>query len=110
MSTNVVWVLLVVVPLAIIVLLAAWHIVARRPDLGVPGKAAWLAAIFLIPWIGVLVYVMFRPPGLAAGKATASQDTASPLMRSVADLIGAHQTGEITDAEFATRKAELFGI
>ena len=33
----------------------------RRPDLSVGGKAAWTIAMLIFPFIGLLVYTMFRP-------------------------------------------------
>lgn len=33
----------------------------RRPDLSVGGKAAWTIGMLIFPFIGLLVYTMFRP-------------------------------------------------
>ena len=33
----------------------------RRPDLGGGAKFLWLLFILLIPWIGALCYLLFRP-------------------------------------------------
>ena len=34
----------------------------RRHDLSSGGKAAWAVVLLLIPFIGLLVYTMLRPP------------------------------------------------
>lgn len=33
----------------------------RRPDLGGGMKALWVVIVFVLPWIGVLIYLATRP-------------------------------------------------
>jgi hypothetical protein len=33
----------------------------RRRDLGGAAKALWLLFVFIIPWLGALLYLIFRP-------------------------------------------------
>jgi hypothetical protein len=38
----------------------------RRPDLSGWGRALWLLAVVFLPWLGTLIYLIFRPRGGAA--------------------------------------------
>ena len=73
MDAPLAWALVVIAPLLMIVVGALFHLLARRPDLSVIGKAGWAAVIVFIPYFGVLAYVMLRPPWAATGKAAQEQ-------------------------------------
>jgi hypothetical protein len=55
----------IVLGIVILFFLALWLWavvdVFRRTDLSTGGKAAWVIVMLLIPFIGLLVYVMMRP-------------------------------------------------
>jgi len=104
------WALFVVVPLLIIEGIALFHLLFRRPDLGVAGKAAWVAAILIIPFVGALAYALLRKPGMASGKATGPDPEASSTMDRLRALIATHSSGSMDDAAYAEAKAELFGL
>jgi hypothetical protein len=104
------WALLVVVPLLIIEGVALFHLLFRRRDLGVAGKAAWAAGILLVPFVGVLAYALLRKPGLASGKATGPDQDASSTMDRLRALTAAHASASMDDAAYAEAKAELFGL
>jgi hypothetical protein len=36
--------------------------VFRRPDLSIAGKIAWAVGLLVFPFLGILVYMMIRPP------------------------------------------------
>jgi Phospholipase_D-nuclease N-terminal len=38
----------------------------RRPDLGGGAKVLWVLIIFVIPWIGALIYLAVRPRAIPA--------------------------------------------
>jgi Phospholipase_D-nuclease N-terminal len=38
----------------------------RRPDLGGGSKVLWVVIIFVIPWIGALIYLAVRPRAIPA--------------------------------------------
>jgi hypothetical protein len=48
------------IPLVMVWFFSMFDVFARR-DLSGWGKALWLLAIVIFPWIGVLVYMIFRP-------------------------------------------------
>ena len=53
---------LIFVPLALIWAFTLLDIF-RRDDIGGGSKALWVAVIFLLPFIGTLVYLIVRKPG-----------------------------------------------
>ncbi|MCC7077503.1 MAG: SHOCT domain-containing protein [Acidimicrobiia bacterium] len=87
-------------------------------------KAAWVIFIIILPFLGILVYVIARGKGMAernmkaAAEAqqqfdqyvrqaagTPGESTADQLQK-LSDL---HDAGKLTDDEFATQKARLLG-
>jgi Phospholipase_D-nuclease N-terminal/Short C-terminal domain len=92
--------------------------VFRRRDIGGFAKAAWCAFMILLPFVGVLAYLIAQHDGIAERNLesvqAAHQDFDSRV-RAVAAADGAageiekaeqlRQRGAITDAEFDTLKA-----
>jgi ABC-type multidrug transport system fused ATPase/permease subunit len=93
----------------------------RRHDIGGWGKAGWLILTLLIPFLGVLIYVIVNGHGMAersmADAQQADQATqayirqAAGTSASSADelskLAALKDQGVITDAEFAAQKAKI---
>jgi hypothetical protein len=94
----------------------------RSKDLGGWGKAIWAIFVVIIPWLGVLVYLIARGRGMTdrdLEQAQAHQDafkqyvqqTAGSGGPSTADelakLSELKASGVLTDAEFNTQKAKL---
>jgi hypothetical protein len=99
----------------------------RSHDLNGWGKAGWLAFVIVLPYLGVLVYLIARGDKLSARdtygadmygpKATDTQaaDNGSarrqPATNGTVDdltkLAALHDRGVLTDAEFATQKATV---
>jgi Phospholipase_D-nuclease N-terminal/Short C-terminal domain len=90
----------------------------RRDDLSGIWKALWVVVIFLLPFLGTLIYLIVRPAGATKEERVALDqtnrefvaryaptDTASQL-QVLADL---HDRGKLTDDEFAAEKARLLG-
>ena len=80
----------------------------RREDLSGWGKAGWLAVIVIMPFLGVLIYMISRPKS-AADMQVFERDVAaarnSPADE-IAKLSELHQSGALSDAEFASLKAK----
>ena len=95
--------------------------VFRNDEMGGFGKAAWLLFVILLPWIGVLVYLIANGNDMAkrsVQQQQAAQDdfasyvreTAGPASSSadeLAKLAGLRDSGVITDEEFAAQKSKL---
>lgn len=92
----------------------------RSRDLGGGGKTLWIIFVILIPWLGVLVYVLARGKGMQQRQleqAQAMQSAQADYIKSVAgtgtssaeQIASAKQlldAGTITQSEFDTLKAK----
>jgi hypothetical protein len=108
------WALFVLVPLTIAWAFAVFDIF-RRGDLSGWGKAAWFAAVIVLPWLGTFIYLLFRPrevsPEVMRAQAAAREAYEKSLAADqIAKLSALHTQGELTDEEFAAAKAKLLGI
>jgi uncharacterized membrane protein YcjF (UPF0283 family) len=96
--------------------------VFRRNDISGWGKAAWVILIVILPWIGVLVYLIAYHDGIAERnekQAKASQATFDQAVREAAGKSGPAteietakkllDSGTITQAEFDDIKAKALG-
>ena len=108
-------------------LLAAWvwvlvGVVAdvfRSRDLGGLAKALWVVFILLLPWLGILFYLVARGHGMAARQHEAMIE-AEELHRTyireaagtstadeIAKLAALKDKGILTEAEYAAQKSRL---
>ena len=93
----------------------------RSKDLGGGGKTLWIVFVILIPWLGILAYVIARGGGMQQRAMEQAQDAhkaqveyyqsvASTSGGSAADQIASAKhlldTGAITQAEFDSLKAK----
>jgi len=92
-----------------------------RSDISGWGKAAWTIFVIVVPLLGVLVYLIANGDKMrerSAAKAAESQAAQNEYVRSVADsgsstadqlatLSNLHESGALTDEEFASQKAKL---
>jgi len=87
----------------------------RRTDISGWGKAAWIIVLILIPYIGVLVYLISQGRGMAERNTQQAQQAREELRRAVgfsaADEIEKldrlKKAGTISDAEFTRLRAQL---
>ena len=91
--------------------------VFRRDDLPGWSKALWVVVIILVPYLGVIVYLILRrhgatpeereQPGMTYRqfeRVSPSGATPAEQLKMIADL---HEAGKLTDAEFAAQKAKI---
>jgi hypothetical protein len=99
--------------LAIWVFVAIFGDIFRRTDIHGGAKAGWILLIFILPFIGALIYIIARPKVTAgdvammaradaANKAVAGVSTADEL----AKLQQLKDSGAITQAEYDSLKAK----
>jgi hypothetical protein len=105
------WFLFVLVPLTIAWAFSVFDIF-RRGDLSGWGKAAWFAAVIVLPWFGTFLYLLFRPreisPEVARAQAAAREAYEKSLATDqIAKLSALHTQGELSDEEYASAKAHL---
>lgn len=100
----------IAIPLFAMWFLALFNILVRRRDLSIGWKGIWSAVVIMIPYIGLLVYVIVRPPAPAKGS---RDDDPTATRRAIDDihrLVSDHDAAVVTEAQFAAQKATVFGI
>jgi hypothetical protein len=85
----------------------------RRNDLTGWAKAGWIVLICVLPFLGILVYMIARPKmteqdrEMFEAAETASRRAAGySSADEIAKLADLHRSGAISDEEFATMKAK----
>ena len=114
-STLIVFAWVIFIWIAVTVLIDVF----RRRDISGWAKAAWVIFVVILPWIGVLVYLIANHDGMAERKmkeAQASQAQFDEYVRQTAGTGGAASeiekakqlldSGTITQAEFDAIKAK----
>jgi hypothetical protein len=95
--------------------------VFRNDDMGGFAKALWLIFVIIVPWIGVLVYLIVNGNDMAkrsVDQQQASQDEFASYVRETAGsasgsadelskLAGLRDSGVLTEEEFAAQKSKL---
>jgi hypothetical protein len=94
----------------VIWILAVFNIIVRRSDLSIAWKGIWSAVVILIPYVGVLIYVTVRPPAQTASGGGYDATATGQAIDEIHRLVSEHEAGAITDGEFASRKALIFGV
>ena len=87
----------------------------RRHDISGWVKAIWVIALIVVPYLGVLIYLIFQERGMAERNARQAQQARDELRRvvgfSAADEIEKldrlKKAGSISDAEFARLRARI---
>ena len=118
---NIFWDILIVFTWVIFIWIAITVLidVFRRHDISGWGKAAWVVFVVILPWIGVLMYLIVNHDGMAERRmkeAQAAQAQFDDYVRTTAGSGGAAaeidkakqllDSGAITQAEFDTIKAK----
>ena len=121
---NILWTTLIFFAWVIFIWIAITVLidVFRRHDISGWGKAAWVVFVIVVPFIGVLAYLIFNHDGMAerSGKeAAASQAQVDEYIRQTAGTGGPASeiekakklldSGDITQAEFDAIKAKALG-
>lgn len=92
----------------------------RNRDMGGAGKAFWLIFVIILPWLGVLIYLVAHGADMTRRdyeQQQAQQDAFASYVRDTAGsggsadelvkLAGLRDQGVITDEEFAAEKTKL---
>lgn len=101
-------------------LISVFTDVFRSEDLSGVAKAAWVVLLVVLPYLGVLIYLIARGGGMherGLARAEAAQAAAEHYIREVAAAPGTaselatladlRDRGVLTDDEFAAQKAKL---
>lgn len=112
---DVFWLLLIFIPLLLIWGFAIIDIF-RRDDLSGWLKALWIVVVILMPFLGTLIYLIFRRPGATpqerqamdqASREFVAKYAPSDTAQQISLLSDLHDRGKLTDAEFAAEKARV---
>jgi Phospholipase_D-nuclease N-terminal/Short C-terminal domain len=118
---NVLWTILIFFAWVLFIWLAivVFMDLFRRDDISGWGKAAWVVFVVIVPWIGVLVYLIANHTGMyerRARESRAAQAQFDEYVRQAAGSGGSAaeiekakellDTGTITQAEFDAIKAK----
>jgi Phospholipase_D-nuclease N-terminal/Short C-terminal domain len=121
---NVLWDILIVFAwvLFIWVAIVVFTDIFRRRDMSGWGKAAWIVLIVVLPWLGVLIYLIANHDGMAERSEKQHRAAQAQFDQYVRDAAGkggpaseietAKQlldSGTITQAEFDAIKARALG-
>ena len=99
-----------VVPFIVLFGYATWDII-RRHDASLVVRALWLIAFCVLPLIGPLVYLAFRPPGTTADqRRVAAGGPAVSTAQELTTLAELHDRGKLTDHEYAAAKSKHMGV
>jgi hypothetical protein len=93
----------------------------RNHSIGGFSKALWLIFVIVVPWLGVLIYLLANGDDMgrrSIAKQQASQDSVDSYIRETAGsgagsaddltkLAALRDSGVLTDEEFASEKAKL---
>ncbi len=93
-----------------------------RSDMGGMSKALWSIFVIIVPWLGVLIYLIANGDSMAQRDVSAVQQNEAEVQAyiraaaggagtadEIAKLSELHSKGVLTDAEFAQQKAKLLG-
>ena len=93
--------------------IAVFADIFRRNDLSGWGKAGWILLVFIVPFLGILIYVIARPKMTEQDKeilmkAQEQQRRAAGYSAAdeIAKLSALKESGAITADEFATMKQQ----
>ena len=93
--------------------IAVFSDIFHRENLSGWGKAGWILLIFIVPFLGVLIYIIARPKNTEQDQREASQMMAAQQRvqggSSIDDIAKAQallEKGAITQAEFDALKAK----
>jgi hypothetical protein len=102
------------------VLIAIFGDIFRSHDIGGAMKAFWVIFIVILPWLGILIYLIARGSGMQKRAITQAKQQEADFQQYVQQTAGAanpadqlakladlKSQGVITDAEFDAQKAKL---
>jgi len=91
----------------------------RSDDLNGWGKGLWMMFVIILPWLGVLLYLIFRGEGMQKRSMQAMADAAEAQRAYIQNAAGTStadelsklselkEKGVITESEFKAQKAKL---
>ena len=112
---NFLWTMLIIYfwIMVIVIFVRVFADIFTRENLSGWGKAGWILLIFIIPFIGILIYVIARPKNteqdqrmMAEAQAAQSRMVGGSAVDDIAKAQALLDKGAITQAEFDSIKAK----
>ena len=112
--SDVIWWLIIVffAMMVIWMFIAVFADIFSRSDLSGWAKAGWTVAVFVLPLLGILVYIIVRPTGASAEvwpSASSGQFAGASATEEIAKAHQLLQSGAITQGEFDGLKRKALG-
>jgi hypothetical protein len=110
---EVLWVILIVIPITLCWVSAIVDLLVRRSDLAWWSVGLWLVIILILPVFGMLIYFITRPTlpaeqaAMEAAVHRVRADQTASYASALKDLSDLRERGVITEEEFNTRRADL---
>jgi hypothetical protein len=110
---EVLWVILIVIPITLCWVSAIIDLLVRRRDLAWWSVGLWLVFILILPVFGMLIYFIARPTlpaeqaAIEAAYNQARVDQTASYAGALKDLSDLRERGVITEEEFNARRADL---
>jgi hypothetical protein len=110
---EVLWVILIVIPITLCWIAAIIDLLVRRRDLPWWGVGMWLIVILVLPVFGMLIYFIARPTlpeeqvAMESAYDRARAEQTASFAGALKDLSDLRERGVITDEEFSARRADL---
>jgi Short C-terminal domain/Phospholipase_D-nuclease N-terminal len=95
----------------------------RRDDLSGAMKVVWIVVLFVLPFLGAMIYLISRPKGVADAETLGATPAAAPQAAppqaaaasgstadEIAKLATLRDSGAITSAEFDAAKAKALAV
>ena len=85
--------------------------ILSRKGLSPVARVLWIVVLFVLPWIGGLIYLLVRPFDGEFSTYSPTRNTQGPIevawTQQMDQLVGLHESGKLTDDEFRAAKAKL---
>ncbi len=87
--------------------------ILSRKGLSPLARVLWIVVLFVLPWIGGLIYLMVRPYGGEFSTYFPTKKSQGPIeaewTRQMDQVVALHESGKLTDDEFRAAKSKLLG-
>jgi len=85
--------------------------IMTRRGLSPVARVLWVVVLFVLPWIGGLIYLLVRPFDGEFSTYFPVKKTDGPIesswTREMTQIVALHESGRLTDGEFQTAKTKL---
>ena len=85
--------------------------IMTRKGISPVARVLWIVVLFVLPWIGGLIYLFVRPFDGEYSTYFPTKSTEGPIdaswTRQMTQIVALHESGKLTDSEFQAAKTKL---